>query len=53
MLQVPGYPSWYNIVYKEDTAVYTYELEKDLDQGDLQILIEQRVFRGYGIISYH
>ena len=43
MSSVPGYKTWYNIVYqREDTeeteSVYTYELMKDLKNWDLQIL---------------
>ena len=41
--RVPGYKTWYNIVYqREDTeeteSVYTYELMKDFKNWDLQIL---------------
>ncbi|KAL5017913.1 hypothetical protein ScPMuIL_003635 [Solemya velum] len=40
--QVPGYPSWYNIVYREDDAVYTYQLLQDWRKGDLQRVCEQK-----------
>ena len=35
ILQVPGYPAWYNVVYDGDDSVYTYQLREDLDAGDL------------------
>ncbi|XP_062577970.1 uncharacterized protein LOC134239822 [Saccostrea cucullata] len=35
--QVPGYPSWYNIVYDGDVAVYTYQLLEDWKKGTLKI----------------
>ena len=38
---VPGFPSWYNIVYDgEDEHVYTYRLVDDYKDGNLEILIE-------------
>ncbi|WAQ99794.1 hypothetical protein MAR_024167 [Mya arenaria] len=35
---VPGYPTWYNIVYHGDEAVYTYKLIRDYEQGDLKLI---------------
>ncbi|CAG2201012.1 unnamed protein product [Mytilus edulis] len=38
--QVPAFPEWFNIVYDEDSAVYTYHhLDDDLSRADLVILI--------------
>jgi hypothetical protein len=37
---VPGYPDWYNAVYKSDPAVYTYRLLDDYRKGDVKILPE-------------
>jgi len=35
---VPGYPSWYNIKYSGDDAIYSYELQHDYKQGNLKII---------------
>lgn len=38
IIKVPGYPSWYNIVYSEASdTVYTYRLKDDWEAGDLVI----------------
>ncbi|XP_006822212.1 spindlin-3-like [Saccoglossus kowalevskii] len=37
--QVPGYGEWFNIVYDDDQAVYTYKLLDDYRDGDLKILV--------------
>ena len=37
---VPGYPDWYNVVYDDDTAVYTYKLLDDYKNNDLKIIPE-------------
>ncbi|WAQ99780.1 hypothetical protein MAR_024153 [Mya arenaria] len=37
-VNVPGYPTWYNIVYHGDEAVYTYKLIRDYGQGDLKLI---------------
>lgn len=37
--QVPGYPEWYNIIYSEDRAVYSYQLVNDYKEGGLRITI--------------
>ena len=37
--QVPGYPTWYNIIYDGDSDLYSYELLKDYAAGDLIILV--------------
>ncbi len=38
--QVPGYPAWYNITYdKEPSVVYTYQLQRDYDINDLEIIV--------------
>ncbi|CAG2211240.1 unnamed protein product [Mytilus edulis] len=37
---VPWFPDWFNIVYDNDSAVYTYNhLEKDFDDAELQIFV--------------
>lgn len=38
--QVPGYPAWFNLVYDGDQAVYTFTLEPDLRDGDLEMLLQ-------------
>jgi hypothetical protein len=43
---VPSYLDWYNVVYDNDEAVYTYKLLEDYRKGDLKILPELR-----GILS--
>jgi len=40
MLQVPGYPEYYNITYDGDTAVYVFKLLEDYSKGDLKILVQ-------------
>ena len=35
--QVPGFPSWYNIVYDEGDTIYTFQLMEDYCNGDLEI----------------
>ena len=35
--QVPGFEEWYNIVYDNDEAVYTFQLNQDLESGDLEL----------------
>lgn len=37
--KVPGYPSWYNIVYDGDVAVYTYQLLEDWKKGTLKMTV--------------
>jgi len=37
--QVTGYHSWFNIVYDEDPAVYTYQLMKDFNEECLKITV--------------
>ena len=37
--QVPGFPEWFNITYDDDPAVYSYQLLKDLESGDLKLEI--------------
>ena len=36
--QVPGFPEWFNIVYKDDDAVYSYRLVDDYRQNNLEII---------------
>ena len=37
MFYVPGFPTWFNIVYDDDAAVYTnHRLDKDLKTPDLE-----------------
>lgn len=36
---VPGFGDWYNVKYDGDTAIYAYNLIKDYEQGDLQLMI--------------
>ena len=36
---VPGYSEWYNIVYKEDPAVYTFKLLDDYRAGNLRLVV--------------
>ena len=40
--QVPGFPTWFNITYKDDNyqIVYSYELVKDYKDGDLEIVVD-------------
>ncbi|XP_076101763.1 uncharacterized protein LOC143071391 [Mytilus galloprovincialis] len=38
-LKVPGFPSWYNIKYAGDLAIYTYKLLEDYKKGDLRIIV--------------
>ena len=33
--KVPGYPLWYNVVYDSDESVYSYQLRRDQEVGDL------------------
>ena len=42
ILQVPGYPDYYNIVYDRDIAVYVYKLLEDYKAGDLKVLVQQK-----------
>ena len=35
---VPGFSTWYNIKYKDDPAVYVYQLQEDYQNGDLTIV---------------
>ncbi len=35
---VPGYPAWYNIYYGRNKKVYSYKLQDDYAEGDLEIL---------------
>ncbi|XP_041369492.1 uncharacterized protein LOC121383482 [Gigantopelta aegis] len=35
---VPGYPSWYNVTYRGDAAVYTYQLQECYADGSLKIV---------------
>ncbi|WAQ97232.1 SPI2A-like protein [Mya arenaria] len=37
--QVPGFPSWFNIKYSGDRSVYSYELLRELKNGDLKLLL--------------
>jgi hypothetical protein len=37
--QVPGFPTWFNIVYDNDDAVYTYQLLEDLAAGELEVIL--------------
>ena len=47
LVQVPGYPAWYNVVYDGESSVddspvvYTYKLQEDWASGDLQLLVEE------------
>lgn len=42
--QVPSFPDWFNVVYDQDSSVYTYhQLPGDEDRGDLQILVLQPI----------
>ena len=36
--QVPGFPDWFNIVYDNDDAVYSYRLVEDYQDGNLEII---------------
>ena len=36
--QVPGFPEWFNIVYEDDDAVYSYRLVDDYRQNNLEII---------------
>lgn len=37
--EVPGYPSWYNIMYEDDDAIYTFELLTDWREGNLKVVV--------------
>ena len=37
---VPGYPEWYNCIYKDDETVYVYNLAVEQTNGDLEIDVE-------------
>jgi hypothetical protein len=39
--QVPGYLDWFNIIYihPADPAVYTYQLLRDYEEGNLTITV--------------
>ena len=40
---VPGFPSWYNVKYDGDSAIYTYyKLELDMDGPNPDLVIVQR-----------
>jgi hypothetical protein len=40
LIQVPSFPAWFNIIYDDDPAVYTYHrLDSDEENADLQILV--------------
>ncbi|XP_052798675.1 uncharacterized protein LOC128230443 [Mya arenaria] len=36
---VPGFPSWFNIKYSGDRSIYSYELLRELKNGDLKLLL--------------
>lgn len=36
---VPGFPSWYNVQYDNDPAVYVYNLKEDYIKGDVRIIL--------------
>ena len=38
--QVPGFPSWYNIKYEGDEAIYSYKLVDDYKEGNLTIVVD-------------
>ena len=38
---VPGFPSWYNVKYDGDTAIYSYKLLEEYKNGDLKIVPEE------------
>lgn len=38
--QVPGFESWFNTVYRNDDAVYTFQLMEDYCNGGLVIILE-------------
>ena len=38
--QVPGFPSWFNIKYDGDSAIYSYKLVDDYKEGNLEIVVE-------------
>ncbi|XP_060582463.1 uncharacterized protein LOC132738872 [Ruditapes philippinarum] len=54
---VPGYPDWYNVVYDNDVAVYTYKLLDDYRNKDLKIIPEadtcQEVFKDTVAAAVH
>ena len=37
--QVPGFPAWYNVIYEDDDAVYSYRLIDDYKEGNIEIVI--------------
>ncbi|WAR05051.1 SPIN3-like protein, partial [Mya arenaria] len=37
--QVPGFPSWFNVKYSEDQAIYSYRLLDDLKSGELKLIV--------------
>lgn len=36
---VPGFPNWFNVKYSGDRAIYTYELMKEYQRGDLKLVV--------------
>ena len=40
LLQVPGYPDFFNIVHDGDPSVYVYKLLEDYKEGDLCVLVQ-------------
>jgi hypothetical protein len=37
---VPGFPNWYNVKYKNDPAIYVYQLYEDYRSGNMEIIVE-------------
>ncbi|WAQ95042.1 SPIN3-like protein [Mya arenaria] len=37
--QVPGFPSWFNVKYSGDQAIYSYRLLDDLKSGELKLIV--------------
>ncbi|KAH3801554.1 hypothetical protein DPMN_155208 [Dreissena polymorpha] len=37
--QVPGYPSWYNVKYVREPAIYSYKLMDDCMEKNLTIVL--------------
>ena len=36
--QVPGFPSWFNVIYENDESVYSYRLIDDYKDGNVEII---------------
>ncbi len=49
---VPGYVKWYNIVYKDDPAVYSFKLQDEYREGNLEIIVPVSPLNGTTVRRY-